>query len=594
MPTYSPSSFGIDPRHLLDWLEQEDDDNIQRVEFAIPERTTPKRGGDTRVQSRIGLSAGAMSVLLQLACGSGSNTPNPPTCIVTGVTVAANPTSVNLGVTTTVTAAVNATSSCSGGVTWSATPTGGSLTFNGLIAIFGATTAGSYTITATSTDDATKSGFATVTVTSAIPPCGTSSGTVVTHSANIAANETWAGDGVTHVIPSSFSITGSAVVTIAPCAVVALGPGVSITVRDNARVVTAGTSNTRFVFFRRNDPNQAWGALRGFHPTTMIDLSYTRLEGGGAFGGLNDPTIAVIGNGYGAPNVAVLKTDNVIIQSSRGIGVHLDANAAFTSDSRALQIAGSGGRPIHTTMMALGSVPIGGGYGGNGTNEILIQGPGANVFANMTVEDLGVPVRIPFGGIYVGPVAPATAPVTLTLRPGVIFKFPRVGNQPGARVTFGTNGNAPNNLVGVLNAVGTAGKPIVFTSGETNPAPGDWVGIWLNTANGSRLDNVEISYAGGPTGIQSNNCRPINTQDQAALFVGSFSDQYVPPSNLITNSRITNSAGYGINAMWLAGAFNAPDLTATNVFQNNARCRQTYNGVLPPGTCPLNGGCTAS
>lgn len=106
----------------------------------------------------------------------------------------------------------------------------------------------------------------------------------------------------------------------------------------------------------------------------------------------------------------------------------------------------------------------------------------------------------------------------------------------------------------------------MFTSGEAPPARGDWVGIWLNTANGSRLDYVEISYAGAPTGIQSNYCRPINTRDEAALFVGSFSDQYVPPSNLITNSRITNSAGFGINAMWLAGTFNAPDLTATNVF----------------------------
>jgi hypothetical protein len=359
-------------------------------------------------------------------------------------------------------------------------------------------------------------------------------------------------------------------------------------------LVAGGTSGAQFVLFRRNDPNQAWGALRGFHPTTFIDLRFTRLEGGGAIGNLSDATIAVIGNGYGSPNVNNLRTDNVTIQGSRGVGVFLDANAAFTNDSDVLQITGSGGRPIHTTMMALGSVPIGGSYLGNATDEILIHGPGANVFANMTVQDLGVPVRLPFGSIFVGPAPPAVAPVTLTLRPGVIFKFPRVGGQPGARMTFGTNGSAPNNLVGVLNAVGTAAKPIVFTSGEANPAPGDWVGIWLNTANNSRLDNVEISYAGGATGIQSNNCRPINTEDQAALFVGSFSDQYVPPSNLITNSRITNSAYYGINAMWLAQSFNAPNLTATNIFQNNARCRQTYNGLLPPGTCPANGGCTAS
>lgn len=408
-------------------------------------------------------------------------------------------------------------------------------------------------------------------------------------------NETWTGDGVTHLVPNSISITGSAIVTIEPCAVVALGQGSSITVRDNARLVSAGTSNTRFVVFRRNVANQAWGALRGFSPTSLIDLTWTTLQGGGAFGSQNDPTIAVTGTGYGSPPASVLRVNNVGIQSSQGVGVYLDANGAFTGDSQLLQITGSGSRPVLTTMMSLGSIPSG-TYTGNAIDEILIVGPNANVFADMTVDDRGVPVRIAYGAMYVGPAVGATAPVTLTLRPGVIWKFPRIGQQlaPGARVTFGTNGSAPNNLVGVLIAIGTQAKPIVFTTGEAVPAPGDWVGLWLNTANGSRLDFVEISYAGAPSGIQSNNCRPQNTPDNAALLVGDFSSQYVPPSTLITNSRITNSAGFGINAMWQASTFNGPDLTATNVFQNNARCRQTYNGLVPPGTCPIGGGCTAS
>jgi hypothetical protein len=422
-----------------------------------------------------------------------------------------------------------------------------------------------------------------------VPPCGQPNGSVVAHSSNISLSETWAGAGVTHRVLTSISITGSAVVTIEPCAIVELGPGVWLTVRDNARLVSAGTGATSFVVFRRSDPNQPWGTLRGYTSSSFIDLRWTWLLGGGASGGA---TISAFGDGYGSPLKRVLRAIQVVIESSQGVGVLLDANAGFTKDSKVLQIKGSAGRPVHTTMMALGSLPTG-NYKGNGTDEILIHGPSANVFANMTVKNLGVPVRIPFTSMYIGPMPPAIKPVKLTLKPGVVFKFPRVGGQPGALVTFGTNGNAPNNRVGILYAVGTARKRIVFTSGEATPAPGDWKGIWLNTANDSKLAYVDISYAGGVNGIQSNNCRPQDTEDQAALLVGSFSDQYIPPSSLITESRITHSAYYGINAMWLAGTFDAPDLTGTNIFENNASCRQTYNGLLPPGTCPVGGGCTA-
>jgi hypothetical protein len=524
------------------------------------------------------------------ACGT--SPPNGPGCTVTGVAVTANPSSVNTGISTSLTATITS-SGCGGGVSWSATPTGGTLTPNGLTATFTAPTAGSFTVRATSTDDGTKSGTATVTVTQAAPPCGQPNGTVSTHSTNVTANETWAGDGVTHKVPASLSISGSAVLTIEPCAIVSLGPAATITVRDNARLVSAGTSSTRFVVFKRDDPNQAWGALRGFSATSLIDLTFTLLQGGGALGQTGDPTISVTGVGYGSPTAAVLRTDNVRIEGSKGVGIYLDANGGFTNDSELLSITTSGARPIHTTMMALGSVPNG-PLAGNAIDEILIIGPNPNVFADMTVIKHGVPIRVPYGTMFVGPAFGATAPVTLTLEPGVELVFPRLGGgAPGARVTFGTNGSAPNNLVGVLHAMGTAADPIVFTSGEFQPAPGDWVGIWLDTATGSRLDHVVIDYAGAPNGIQSTNCRPITTEDAAALIVGDFADQYVPPSDLITNSTIRHSAGYGINAVWQAGTFNAPDLTATNTFQNNARCRQTYNGLTPPGVCPAGGGCTA-
>jgi len=561
----------------------------------MPLQTNAGRApADGPVQSLVRCVAAGALVLLQTACGAAGDPTNtgttPPKCTVSGVSVSASAATVNTGVAATLTATASTTSSCAGGVSWAATPSGGTLTPSGLTATFTAATPGTFTITATSSDDPTKSGSTTLTVTAAGPPCGQATTPAVTHSSNITTSETWAGDAL-HIVPNNITISGSAVVTIQPCAVVALGAGTSINVAGSAHLVAAGTGNTKFVTFRRNTA-QAWGTLVGSTATSLIDLTWTTLTGGGNFGGMSNPTIAVFGAGYGSALSPVLRTSNVTIQSSQGVGVYLDANGAFTGDSQVLQITGAGGRPIMSTMMSLGSVPTG-AYTGNANDEILIVGPNANVFANTTIQDLGVPVRIAYTSMSVAPSGGATAPVTLTLKPGVVFKFPKLpGPQPGARVSFGTNGNDPNNLVGVLNAIGTAAKPIIFTSGEAAPAPGDWVGLWLNTANGSRLDYVQINYAGAASSIVSNNCRLVNTPDNAALLIGDFSSQYVPPSNLITNSTISNSAGYGINAMWQAGIFNSVDLTATNVFTNNARCRQTYNGLTPPGVCPVGGGCT--
>lgn len=538
-------------------------------------------------------SAVAVGAILSSCGGSGGNGGNGNPCTVSAVAVAASSASIAPSAVDTLTATLTSTGSCSKGVTWSASPSGGTLTPSGLTATFSSATPGSYTITATSGDDASKSGSATVTVAAPVA-CGTPNGTVVTHSSNISADETWAGNGVTHQVPNDISITGSATVTVQPCAIVALGAGHSINVTGNARLVSAGTSNTNFVLFQRANASQAWGILRGTSATSLIELHWTELQGGGAFGGQYDnPAIAVVGPGYSMTPVPVLKVDNVYIASPVGAGIYLDASAAFTADSQVLSISGAGSYAIRTTMMSLGSIPTG-SYTGNAHDEFFIIGPNANVFADLTIHDRGVPVRIQTGGFTVAAGGNVTTPVTLTLEPGVILLFPKANaTTPGARVIFGGNGNSPNNKVGVLNAVGTQAKPIILTSGEANPAPGDWVGVWLDTATGSRLDYVGIGYAGGDSSIISVNCRPTSTRDNAALIVGDFEAQYVPPANLITNSVIAYSAGFGIDAVWPAGTYNAPDLTSSNQFSNNAGCAQTYNALTPPATCPTHG-CTAN
>jgi hypothetical protein len=529
-------------------------------------------------------------LLAVVAASVGCSSSGGGTCTVNGVTVAANPSSVSTGNSSTLTATLSTAGTCSGGVTWSATPTGGSLTPSGTTATFSSTTAGSYTLTATSTDDSSKSGSATVTVTAAAAAC-TPNGMVVTHTDNINASETWAGDGVTHSVPNSITINAPATVTVDPCAFVSLGPNASITVAGGATLLTTGTSNTNNVVFEPANASQPWGILRGSTSTStnapgFIELHWTVLQGGGAFGGeYHNPAIAMAGQGYSSPPTPMLKVDNVVIDSPQGVGVYFDGNAAFTSDSHDLTIKNAPGYVFEVTLMSVGSIPSGSYTTGNALPAVMVDVGGASrIFADMTIQNR-LPIIIPYGQVTVSPPpAGPNTPVTLTLGPGVQLFF------NATRVIFGGNGGVSDNPVGVLIAQGTAAEPILFTSASASPAPGDWVGLWLDTATGSQLDNVIIEYAGGTSGIVSANCKPDGTSDAAGLIVGDFSTQYIPPSDLITNSVIQYSAGFGIDAVWQNSTFDTPDITGGNVFQNNAGCAQTYN-ALSSGSCPSLG-CT--
>jgi hypothetical protein len=520
-------------------------------------------------------------------------TPGAATCAVSGVSVSASPPSVTSGTASSLTATVDGTTGCPTGVTWSASPAGGTLTTSGNTATFSAPAAGTYTITATSVADPTRSGSVTVTVTGAAG-CAAPSGTVVTHTANITLSETWAGNGVTHSVPGSITIGSAAVVTIQPCAYVSMGANATITVNGTAKLVAAGTSPSQSISFIRANSSQPWGILRGASATSLIDLSYTTLQGGGAFGGLYaNSVIAAFGNGYFVTPVPVVRVNNVLIDSPQGGGVYFDAGGAFTSDSTGLTVQGAPGYVLSMGSMSLTTVPTG-NYSASSNALPMVNVVGTfNMFGDVTIHNY-LPVRIQSGGFTVAPSGGNTAPVTLTIEPGARLLFPKASaTTPGARVIFGTNGNPPNNLVGVLNAQGTAAAPIIFTSGEAAPDAGDWVGLWLDTATGSRLDHVVIEYAGAPSGIIAGNCKPTGTPDSAALLIGDFSAQYVPPANLLTNSTLRLSAGFGIDAFWWATTFNAPDLTAGNTFQGNTFCAQTYNALVPPATCGTNIGCTA-
>lgn len=469
------------------------------------------------------------------------------------------------------------------------------LTTSGLTATFSATEAQNYTLTATSTDDATKSGSVVVDVKSS---CGTANGTIVTHNSDVTADETWTGDGVTHSVTSSFAIKAPATLTIQPCAIVALAPGVEITVEGDtvgnqpAKLLAAGTdATTAFVAFIPATAGQPWGFLHGVNAQSFIELDFTILAQAGAGGNFSFyAAIYMVGTGHFELPGPVLKVNHLVIDHPVGAGVFLDSGSSFTSDSDLLMVMNAPDHPVALEMMAAGSIPPFLGKQ-NTYDDALVTGPSENIFGDLTIN-ANMPIHIT-SDVNVRDTSAAKLPITLTILPGAELRFDPVvtPGDEGLRMVFGGTGNPGLNPIGQLIAVGTPAAPIRLTSAATAPAPGDWAGLQMLEPGNSELAYVTIEYAGAPGGYVSANCRPTGTTDQAALLIGN--SDFIPSTSLLANSTIQFSAGYGIDAVWATTAPNDPDLSGNgNVFNNNARCAQTYNG-LTTGSCPTGGGCTA-
>ena len=428
--------------------------------------------------------------------------------------------------------------------------------------------------------------------------CGSSeNGTVISHGANIAASETWAGAGTVHLVTAPISILAPATVTIQKCAIVKLAAGAGIDVRGDtttgaiAKLVSAGDDfvTGRVVFDKSGAA--AWGRLRGFNKNSIIELANTVIRNGGNVGG-SQLNAVISMNGAGPLPDPMLKVTNVLVSAPAGAGIYF-SNAAFVAGSQGLQIDDQADSMIAMPAMALGSVPPGttSGSANPAMREIKVV-ENANIFDNLTIATV-VPIHFKTDSVHVGGLAPAFVPnLTLTLEAGVTLKFERATSP--TLVTFG-DGGQPVDKNAALVVRGTAAAPVRFTSAVATPAPGDWAGLWLRTSNGSQIDHAIIEFAGGDASIGPASCGPFDpsiaqrARHTAALLVGDDIDkQYVPPAGLLTNSVFRNNAGnFAIDSVWEAATFG-PVLTASNLFGSGPRfCTQSKN--LKTGGCFVGG-----
>lgn len=400
--------------------------------------------------------------------------------------------------------------------------------------------------------------------------CPTATGEGTTHSGILKSDEVWTAAGSPHRITSSLDIRAK--VTIEPCARVIVGKSAPITVGSNSDVgslvakgtatVDGSTRDIRPIVFEAEDPTSGWPKLE-VDPKGTADLSLVALLDGGS--SQNDALGALIAYGVaGGTNdgevTRNLTVDRVLVQGSKSYGVNLLAWGAFTAGSDKLWIRGGGSDTQPSAILiepgVASTLPKKLFVSGNAKDEILVQTSKA-FMRDDTFVARGVPYHAK-GAIRVNPGKDA-APVKLTIEAGVTIGFE---DAAGSGIFVGTS----ETRQGVLEAVGTAEAPIVFTSAKASKAPGDWMSLYFKNipASGNRVENARIEYAGGESGTNSFGCGPKDN-DGAVFIGGRGSESAGPSSAFIASTTFENIAGTTVIVSgWISD--DGPNFKGDNVF----------------------------
>jgi len=433
---------------------------------------------------------------------------------VAGVTVSAASTDIGTGATLQLTASVTP-AGAEPSVTWSSDDEG-RITVNatGLAtAALAPLTAGTVTITATSTEDATISGSLALTVV-----CGPLTAAAVTSGGTLP-------EDTCYVATSPLSVSDGTL-TVEPGVQISFGTSASLSIGSNGRLNAMGTMD-KGITFTSTDALGMWRGIR-FDGSRSADnvLHYVTIENGGSGGwsGATQSASALLLEGN---TLVDIQQSTIRGSASRGITLYGEAEMTFVENTLELNAV-----PAWMHPNTVGFLDAASSFDGN-TDDVVRVGFGNNdrVSTAQTWTDVGVPLELQDRMFIEAP---------LTLDPGVALEA-----RAGVALILREGGT--------LSAVGTDVAPITFRGSED--APGAWKGLQIQTQSTDNVFDYVVFENGGSdawTGLGDSRAMVYLDGNSKAVF---------------TNTTFRGSDHYGL---WVPAGGDISGFDA-NTFDGNVR-----------------------
>jgi parallel beta-helix repeat protein len=421
----------------------------------------------------------------------------------------------------------------------------------------------------------------------------TTNGGTTKSGATISSSTTWTYAGSPYIITGNILVYFSAsepVLTIEPGVEVRFNGNcylkIGNTLTSKGRLVAQGTSDRPIIFTSNTTPPTAgdWGGIRFYyHASAESILEHVKVEYGSysTYGEIylsnSSPTIrnSTISNSsndgiYMAGDSAPVITDSTISDNG-GEGIFVSGTAASVSNITNTTFSNNGSYDLNipvTSTLGSGNVYL---------NSNGIKLTGTTISADTTWLYQTAPYIITGNvSVYNAPPEP-----TLTIEPGVEVRFN--GNY---YLRIGYSQTSTGRLV----AQGTPSSPIIFTSGITPPAVGNWNGIrfFSHASTESILEHVTVEYAGsailyGEIYFNDNSPAISNSTIRHSAYDGIYIVGDSVP--VITGSTMSDNGRYGV---YSSGTGNV-DITFSTISNNVNYAAYSTNSVLKINHCNITG-----